>query len=120
MSLAVRSKYIVAAIAILTTFAIASPTAADAEKKPGPSIKLMNKTDRPIYVYLNGRFITRCEANRTQTVDCTIEGDVTGVGRFRCDTWGPEKLSLHAGETTRWEFHDESAGSPAGPANIAR
>lgn len=116
MSLAVRSRCLLDAIAILAALVIASPTAADAEKKRGPAIKLLNKTDRPIYVYLNGKFITRCDARRSQTVDCTIEGDVTGVGRFRCDTWGPEKLSLRAGETTRWEFRDEAAGLQAKPA----
>lgn len=109
-------KWLIILIILVGTLATASPGSAEGESKRKPAIKLLNKTDRPIYVYLNGKYITRCEAKRCQTLDCAHEGDVTGVGRFRCDTWGPKQLTLRDGETTRWVFRDEPKPATSQPS----
>ncbi|RIK63304.1 MAG: hypothetical protein DCC65_16060 [Planctomycetota bacterium] len=73
------------------------------------SLRLENRTDRPIYVYLDGRFITCCESGMQAVVECARQGDFIGVGRFRCETWGPRRLTLKAGVMTEWILSEETA-----------
>lgn len=71
-------------------------------RRPCASLVLANRTDRPIYVYLDGRFVTRCEAMSEQVVRSFRLGNITALGRFRCDTWGPEMLTLTPDAPSRW------------------
>lgn len=81
------------------------------------SLHLVNRTDRPIYVYLDGRFITCCESGTQAVVACARQGDFIGVGRFRCETWGPRRLTLRAGRMTEWILNEQSAGRAGGSSD---
>lgn len=100
------------AIAIPTGTSTGSPPAEPASR---PVIRLVNRTDRSILVYLDDKFVTRCDAHRTQTLDCAAEGEVTGIGRSLCDTWGPKKLHLRNGRISRWEFREDSSAETSAP-----
>lgn len=80
--------------------------AAEAPEPPRSCLQISNRTDRPIYVYLDGRFVTRCEPHAWLTVRCAKLGNVVGTGRFRCETWGPTRLCLLAAKTTDWVFEE--------------
>ncbi len=100
---------VVAASILFLTVADSSPSSASPpRKKPCAALELANRTDRPIYVYIDGAFIARCNPMGVRTVECPILGNVTGLGRFRCDTWGPEPLNLQADHSTRWVFQPDS------------
>lgn len=85
-------------------------TAVAPRAKSCATLSLVNRTDRPIYVYLDGKFITCCESGMRAVVECSMLGDITGIGRFRCDTWGPRQLTLKAGEQTEWILAEQSEG----------
>jgi len=108
-------------VLLLAMVVTAMPTgnstgSAPAEPDSRPVIRLVNRTDRSILVYFDDKFVTRCDPHRTQTLDCAAEGEVTGIGRSLCDTWGPKKLELKNGRTSRWEFREDSSAEASTPS----
>lgn len=101
----------------LGTFVVASLTlAAAAFARTGPPIgcgdapsasatlELRNHTDCPIYVYLDGDFVGRCDPFFKSTIRARRGGEVVLMGRYRCDTWGPRTIRLRQGGKTTWTF----------------
>src|SRR5262245_19713047 len=56
---------------------------------PRATITFANHTSCPVFVYINRRFIDRCEPCLVLTVKSPIVGEVEVAGRFRCETYGP-------------------------------
>jgi hypothetical protein len=108
-----RSPIVAAWLPALATVAIVCPSGDGRTTRlpPCASLELANHTDRPIFVYLDGRFVARCDAAQTQVIRCNRFGTVSGVGRFRCEQWGPRPIDLVSGATTRWAFE----ASPSKP-----
>ena len=74
------------------------------------TITFRNHTSCPVFVYINGQFVERCEPCLILTLKSPLVGEVEVVGRFRCETYGPQKLTLEKGKTTRCAFRDEMPG----------
>lgn len=99
---------------MLIGFSFCTAAVAEAPQSQCASLRLVNRTDRPIYVYLDGRYITRCESGSKVIVECARLGSIIGTGRYRCDTWGPRQLTMSAGRLTEWVFEDR-AGADFSP-----
>jgi hypothetical protein len=116
MSSAQLLKVSLMALVAIALTAGSSTGSAPAVPTSRPVIRLVNRTDRSILVYLDDKFVIRCEPHRTQTLDCATEGEVTGIGRSLCDTWGPKKLQLKNGQTSRWVFREDSTAETSASA----
>lgn len=92
--------------AIVIGFSLCPAATAEAPEHSCAALRLINRTDRPIYVYIDGHYITRCESGSKVIVECARLGSVTGTGRYRCDTWGPRQLTMAAGRVTEWVFEE--------------
>ena len=103
-----HSQILVTLLIVMAVVAMFCQTGSGTTRRVPPcaSLELANHTDRPIYVYLDGRFIVRCDAAQTSVVRCNRFGTVSGLGRFRCEKWGPKALDLVSGQTTKWAFEE--------------
>jgi hypothetical protein len=81
------------------------PSECPEQPPAGTSILILeDRTDSPIYVYLDDVFVARCDNLQKQKVLLDRCGEVTIMGRFRCDTWGPRVIKLQPGKTTSCAF----------------
>jgi len=67
-------------------------------ERPAQSfVQFTNRTDCPIHVYLEGRYLGCCESYGSLRAEEERSGDLILVGRFRCDTWGPMTMRVRPG-----------------------
>jgi len=82
------------------------------EHSPGAvrdaSIAVVNNTLEPICVYMDGRFVGECRPFLRQTIRCRVFGKVKLLGRMRCDTWGPDVLTLTPGKKATWRLGESN------------
>lgn len=72
------------------------------------SIVVVNNTLDPICVYMDGRFIGECRPFVRQTIRSRVFGKVKLLGRLRCDTWGPDELTLAPGKSATWRLGESN------------
>ncbi|MFQ5430208.1 MAG: hypothetical protein ACE5E1_07855 [Phycisphaerae bacterium] len=93
------------AVALCCGGAREPPSSCDPGAQPRSALLIIeNHTSCPVYLYVNGRFVARCEPCLKLKVYTTVYGDVSLVGRSLCDTWGPQNVRLAPGRTTTWRL----------------
>ncbi len=100
-------------IRIVGLMVLAAPCAAWGARDPGcvprgayhrSTLVIVNYTSCPVDIFIDHRFLVRCEPLAKQTIRTDLSGEVHLSGRSRCDAWGPVKKRLAPGRTTVWRL----------------
>lgn len=105
------SKRLVLPTAVLVALIVPLGRPVSLASEPAPraghrfaTLIVVNGTACPVLIYADGRFIARCEPLTRQKIYSRAFGEVQLVGRSRCDTWGPNRVTLQPGRTIVWRL----------------
>ncbi|MBK8266772.1 MAG: hypothetical protein IPK83_00040 [Planctomycetes bacterium] len=75
---------------------------------------ITNETNCPVQIFIDDEYIGICESFAIMSIRSERLGRVTLVGRSYCDTWGPVRRTLKAGETSTWKITERERDCPGG------
>lgn len=75
---------------------------------------ITNETNCPVQLFIDDEYIGVCESFATINIRSERLGRVTLVGRSYCDTWGPVRRTLRAGEISTWKITERERDCPGG------
>ena len=72
-----------------------------------------NRTECPVQVYMDDRYLGICESFSSTTYHVRKTGRVQMTGKAMCDTWGPDPRNLASDREATWRITDKGRNACA-------